>query len=421
VKPILSNIPPPNTRHVLVEGFDYESEVDGTLDSSEVQFEQGFDEIPLSNPSSFGVWVELVAIALFAFASIGVLSNFSLIWGNLGVMASMFLSSIGVMVAFTSGHRDGDPSGLRMTTAIVLAIAGAGFAVLSLVQGGLSVWVWPTAIALTCSIAFWSLLRLTGETTLRCLSLGAAAAVPLIMVVGPLADSFYTSVDRVAVWFASTFFDMATIAYGIRDLGFQFVGGEISSMASSNNYTGIAGPIGLALATSVILRQSMILTTLSGLIAVAWWSIFRGLVCLSAVQNSQIDGTWDSIAMPFYGLLMLLVVIAGTQVFLSSFFAPLPLDHHPIDHPILPQLYNMVVSFPQTGPKHGSLFAPYQRRVDESNELVQVDEDNDIAQITSGTVVNEDGFDQDGFQEDAEDWEPAVKSNRRFDRKSPSE
>lgn len=416
MKPILSNIPPPNTRNVLVEGFDYESEVDGTLDSSEVQFEQGFDEIPLSNPSSFGVWVELVTIALFAFASVGVLSNFSLIWGNLGVLTSLFFTSIGVLVAFTSGHRDGDPSGLRMTTAIIIALASAGFAVLSLVQGGLSVWVWPTAISLACSIAFWSLLRLTGESTMRCLSLGAAAAVPLFLVVGPFADSFYASVDRVAVWFASTFFDMASIAYGLRDNGFQFVGGEISSMASSNNYAGIAGPIGLALATSVILRQSMILTVLSGLVAVAWWSIFRGLVCLSAVQNSQMNGVWDSIAMPIYGWLILLVVIAGTQVFLSSFLAPLPLDDHPIDHPILPQLYNLVVSFPQSGPKHASLFVPYQRLVTESDESGQDDEDNALSQDTDGTDV-----DQEVVYQDAEEWEPVVKSNRRLDRKSPSE
>jgi len=128
------------------------------------------------------------------------------------------------------------------------------------------------------------------------------------------------------------------------------------------------------------------------------------------------NGVWDSIAMPIYGWLILLVVIAGTQVFLSSFLAPLPLDDHPIDHPILPQLYNLVVSFPQSGPKHASLFVPYQRRVTESDESGQDDEDNALSQDTDGTDV-----DQEVVYQDAEEWEPVVKSNRRLDRKSPSE
>lgn len=417
----MSNIPPTSTRNVLVEGFDYESDVDGTLESSEVNIESGFEENALSKPSSFGIWVEVVAVALFALGLSGVLSNVSAIWENLGIVSALFFTTIGLSVAFTSGNRDGDPSQLRMITAMVIALASVVFAALSLLQGGFTIWVWPSALAITCSIAFWSLLRLTGETTFRCLSLGAVFAGPLLLVTGTFADNVYASVNRVAIWFASTFFDMASISYGVRDLGFQFVGGEITSMASSNNFAGIAGPIGLALATSAILRQSLILTALSSLTAIAWWSIFRGLVCLSVAQNSPISGTWDSVAMPLYGLLLLMVVIVGTQVFLSSFFAPLPLDERPIDHPILPQIYNFVVSFPQTGPKHASLFAPYRRQEVDSDDQEQDNEyitaDDSTSEIPSDHVAHQ----RDHAHQHAEDWEPTVKSSSRFDRKSPIE
>jgi hypothetical protein len=416
VKSILSNIPPTTTRNVLVEGFDYESEVDGIFESSGIQVDAGFEENSTSNPSSFGIWLELVAVALFAFAACGVLSSFSVVVGNLGVLASFVLTAIGLIVAFTSGLRDGDPGRIRVTVAMFVAIGSVAFACFSLVQGGMAVSVWPTTLAVTGAIAFWSLLRLTGETTLRCLSLGLAAAVPLLLIAGPVADSLYARVDRVAVWFASAFFDLASIAYGIRDLGFQFVGGEIASMASENNFTGIAGPIGLVVAASVILRQSLILTLLSGLSAIAWWSIFRGFVCLSAVQNLQMDGTWDLVAMPLYGWLILMLVIAGTQVFLSLFLAPLPLDEHPIDHPVLSQLYNWLVSFPQTGPKHRALFAPYRRSVIESEELMQEDEIG-----VSSTPIEETAVvDQVQRHQDGDDWEPVVKSTARFARKSPS-
>lgn len=417
----MSNIPTTSTRNVLVEGFDYESDVDGTLASSEVNIESGFEEHALSKPSTFGIWVEVVAVALFAFGLSGVLSNVSAIWENLGVVSSLFFTTIGLSVGFTSGERDGDPSQLRMITAMVIALASVGFAALSLVQGGFTIWVWPTALAVTCSLAFWSLLRLTGETALRCVSLGAAFVAPLLLVSGPFADNFYANINLIAIWFASTFFDMASISYGVRDLGFQFVGGEITSMASSNNFAGIAGPIGLALATSVILRQSLILTAMSGLSAVAWWSIFRGLVCLSAAQNSQIFGTWDSVAMPLYAWLLLMMVIVGTQVFLSSFFAPLPLDDRPIDHPILPQIYNFVVSFPQTGPKHAALFVPYRRPVVESDDREQDDDYITSDDSPSGIQTDHEMHQRDDSHEHVEDWEPTVKSTSRFDRKSPIE
>ncbi len=417
----MSNIPPTNIRNVLVEGFDYESEVDGTLESSEVNVESGFDEYGFSKPSSFGVWLEIITVALFGFALSGVLSNVSAISENLGIVFSLLFTSIGVLVAFTSGYRDGDPGQIRMISAFIIALASIGLATISFFWGGVTVSVWPTAMAIAGSLAFWSLLRLTGETTLRCLSLGAAFVTPLLIAVGPFAIDFYSAVDRVAIWFASTFFDMASVSYGVRDSGFQFVGGEITSMASSNNLTGIAGPIGLAIAASVILRQSLILTAISGLTAVAWWSIFRGVVCVSAVQNSQISGTWDSVAMPLYGWLLLMVVIVGTQVFLSSFLAPLPLDERPIDHPILPQIYNFFVSFPQTGPKHASLFAPYRRQADEADESQQNDEYSTPFDSSSGMETDEDGHQQDGSQIHVEDWEPTVKSTSRFDRKSPIE
>jgi hypothetical protein len=421
VKSILSNIPPTSTRNVLVEGFDYDSEVDGTLESSEVNIASGFEENVLSKPSSFGIWVEVVAVALFAFGLSGVLSNVSAIWENLGIVASLFFTTIGLSVAFTSGHRDGDPSQLRMITALVIGVASIGFAALSLVQGGFTVGLWPTAFAIACSIAFWSLLRLTGETTFRCLSLGMVFVGPFLLVTGSFADSLYASVDRMSIWFASAFFDMASISYGVRDLGFQFVGGEITSMASSNTFTGIAGPLGLALATSVILRQSLILTAVSGLTAAAWWSIFRGFVCLSAAQNSQISGTWDSVAMPLYSWLLLMFVIVGTQVFLSSFFAPLPLDERPIDHPILPQIYNFLVSFPQTGPKHAALFAPYRRQELESDGRLQDGNYINSDDSSSGTQIDHEVHQRNDSHQHAEDWEPTVKSTSRFDRKNPIE
>jgi len=186
-------------------------------------------------------------------------------------------------------------------------------------------------------------------------------------------------------------------------------------LASINNYAGILGPIGLVLAVSVAIRQSLLLTVASGIAAIAWWSMFRGLVCLYAVQYQQLDGTWDFVAMPMYSWFGLLVCIVATQAFLSSFFAPLPLNDSIIEHPVLSQLYNMAVSFPQTGPKSQKLFAPYKRNPEFSwANGIENSGSESIANVGTDRMESEVSDDRD------QEWELTVKRADKPVRKVPS-
>ena len=410
----MSNIHPTNHRAVFVEGFDNESDVDGRINLAS-DGSVFVDDTRQIVPSSLGIWLEFVALGLFLFASFGTASSVSLAFEKPELLIAMGFVSTSVIIGLTVSDRAGDPAPLRASLGIVVGLASLTLAVFSFIRGGSPNPVWPSAIAMALAVTFWALIRLTGETAWRCFSFGAIIAIPLLLGFEPFSHSFDEIINQSSIWLTSTFLDMASIAYGVRDFGFEFVEGKISSLASINNYAGILGPIGLVLAVSVAIRQSLVLTVVSGIAAIEWWLMFRGLVCLYAVQYHQLDGTWDFVAMPIYSWFGLLLCIVATQAFLSSFFAPLPLDNSIIEHSVLSQLYNMAVSFPQTGPRSQKLFSPYVR----NPELLWANgTENSIGESTAivGTDRMEGVESEDGDQE----WELTVKRSDKPIRKVPS-
>ena len=307
-----------------------------------------------------GLWWEALVAVILIFPLWKVFGSWNVIWERPDVEVIIVMFSIAISIAAISGNYEGPSTILRKALAYVLVAAGLSLGLWSLTLESLPKSSLCTSAAVGLTISGWAVRRMLGEKTVRCISLGILATLPL----GLINDGFLTApfgfeirelVDQSVFWYTSVLADLNSIPHAPFDDGIRFATGELKSAAVFGNLFGLLVALGASLSLSVLSKQSLLVCLLALTASFLWWIIFRSGYCVNMATSNQLDGPLKELAMPSYAMLGLLLVTASTNLCLGAILAPIEIDPAQSEVSALTQLYNALVSFPQLGQSHSSM------------------------------------------------------------------
>jgi len=331
--------------------------------------------------SNLGVWWEaLVAVAL-VLVFWNVFRSWKVFAERTDVALPLLLAVVAIAVASITGRFAGEGSVARKLFGYVLLAVGLGLAVWALVSGPLPKSSLLTSAAVGLTIAGWSLRRLLGESSVRCLSLGILVALPMGFLDSGfltnglvdkleelVGDSFLlpANCDQSVFWFTSVLADYNGVPHLPKEGGIQFLTGELQLAASFGNVFGVLVALATSLSLSVISRQSLLVALLALGTSYLWWILFRSGYCLNMAATNSLEGPLKELAMPSYAFLFLLLMVGATNQCLGAIMAPIEIDPKQYDVTALTQIYNACISFPQLGQSHPSMLIEKETIADSS-------------------------------------------------------
>ena len=318
--------------------------------------------------SDLGIWWEALAAVVLLAAFWNIFRSIKVFWENTDVAVFLLLAIITVTFAAIAGRYVGQENIARKLSGYLALVCGFAFAIVAAITDQLPKSSHFTIAAVGLTITGWALRRLLGESVFRCISLGLLVALPIGFLNGSyLMNGFETNtkelVDQSVFWYTSALADFNDVSNLPNDVGIQFLKGELSTGASFGNIFGLLVVLGASLSLSVLTRQSLLVVMITVVASGLWWIIFRSGYCLNMAVAGFFDDPLNSLAMPSYIFLALLVVAGATNQCIGALMAPIPIDPAQFEVSALTQIYNAFVCFPQLGQSHACM-----RANDEGNQ-----------------------------------------------------
>jgi len=331
--------------------------------------------------SDLGVWWEALAAVVLLVAFWNIFRSIKVFGENTDVALFLLLAVVTVTFAAIAGRFAGKENIVRKLVGYLAIVGGFAFAVVAATTDLLPKSSLLTSAAVGLTITGWALRRLLGESIFRCISLGLFVALPIGFLNGSfLMNGFELStkelVDQSVFWYTSALADFNDVSNLPNDAGIQFLKGDLNTAASFGNIFGLLVVLGTSLGLSVLTRQSLLVVVMTVVASCVWWIIFRSGYCLNMAISGVFDDPLNSLAMPSYVFLALLVVAGATNQCVGAIMAPIPIDPAQFEVSALTQIYNTFVSFPQLGQSHACM-----RADDEGNQQNAIfnDDSNRIA------------------------------------------
>ncbi len=322
-------------------------------------FNLATDESPIIDravfKSNLGFWWDCLAGLVFLQSLLSIFLSGSKLLEHSDVAFGLIIVLLSVATAIITGRYAGTETNERKVFGFVLIALGLVAGVLAILAGSLPNSSPLTYAAIGLTLAGWSLRRLLGESSVRCVSLGLVAGLPLLFLehssyIGEQFAVVRSFLEYIAYWMTGVVADLNQVAFSPLDKGIRFASGELQSIAAFDNIAGVLVAISTSLAISVLGRQSFISALLSAIAAFMWWGVIRAGYCVEMAASKTLDGPLSELAMPILTLIGLFLLIAATNICFGTLMKAIEIDPGVFEVSPLTQIYNAFVSFPQLGP-----------------------------------------------------------------------